>query len=150
MVIADMPDPEDGDAGQLFSGDAGHLFDAMMRAIGLSRADLYLCTLATARPAGGLFSPADSAQLAFRMRRQIALVQPKRLLLLGDKTNRALLSANDMANPVRSAKSLHALNHEGGIVDAVATFHPRLLLRQPAAKAESWRALQNLIEGNHT
>lgn len=142
MVICDMPDIADMEGGALLSGDAGRLFDAMMRAIGQKREHLYIASLALARPAGGIIGENDSAQLANRMRHHISLVGPRRILLLGDKTSRALLPTVDEENIF----SLRPLNHEGGTIDAIATSHPRFLLKQPSAKRGCWRQLQLLIE----
>lgn len=52
MVICDMPDAEDTEQGMVLTGEAGRLFDGMLRAIGLSREGVYLASLAIARPAG--------------------------------------------------------------------------------------------------
>lgn len=142
MIISDMPDQGDDAAGALLSGDAGKLFDAMLRAVGIGRADIYLCSLALSRPPGGMVEQSDEAALVERMRRHIKLVAPKNVLLLGDRTSRALLAAN--AAP--RLRGLSPLNHEGGTVDAIATLHPRLLMLQPAAKAECWNALQHLVK----
>jgi DNA polymerase len=81
---------------------------------------------------------ADLATVATRLRTHVALASPQRLLLLGDRTIRALSPSAE--------NSLQFFNHDGGTVPAFATFHPRLLLGQPAAKAECWRVLQRLIE----
>jgi uracil-DNA glycosylase len=143
MLISDMPDMEDMQAASLFSGAAGRLLDAMLRAIGLSRESLYLCSLASTRPPGGLFDPKSAERLARIMRRHVSLVAPTHVLLLGDKTSRALLAAD--AGGGRG--SLQMLNHDGGNVDTIATFHPRLLLKQPAAKAECWKDLQLFARG---
>src|SRR3546814_2457178 len=62
------------------------------------------------------------------MRTYVMLAAPRRLLLLGDRTIRALLPAADSGSRV--------FNHDGGTLPVFATFHPRLLLGQPAAKAE--------------
>ncbi|MFD2431933.1 uracil-DNA glycosylase family protein [Sphingobium scionense] len=142
MVITDMPDMADAGAGHLFADRAGALFDAMMRAIGLRRDDICLASLFTVRPAGGMVEASDLAHVADRIRLHVHLAAPRRLLLLGDRTARALLPT-DGAD--RSA-GLRPFNHDGGTVPAIATFHPRLLLSQPAAKAECWRVLQSLIE----
>ncbi|WP_336971735.1 uracil-DNA glycosylase family protein [Sphingobium aromaticiconvertens] len=142
MIITDMPDPADMNAGALFADRAGTLFDAMLRAIGLTRDDIYLTAMALARPPGGSLDADDTARLVERMRAQVALVRPARLLLLGDRTIRALLPTSD-SDP---RDGLRFFNHEGGTVPVAATFHPRLLLTQPAAKAECWRTLQSLIE----
>jgi DNA polymerase len=141
MVVTDMPDPADGEANILLADRAGALFDAMLRAIGLDRAQCHVASLFCARPPGGMVEAADIATAATRMRLHVALARPRRLLLLGDRTIRAL-----MPDAPAAPNGLRDFNHQGGIVPAVATFHPRLLLGQPAAKAECWRALQSLIE----
>jgi DNA polymerase len=82
----------------------------------------------------------DIAQAADRMRTQIELARPQQLLLLGDRTARAFLPAAASGG----LDHLPFFNHDGGTVPTLATFHPRLLLGQPAAKAECWRALQRL------
>jgi DNA polymerase len=138
MVITDMPDPADMSAGRLLADRAGQLFDAMLRAIGLSRAQVHITSLFLSRPPGGMVEAADLATVATRLRTHVALASPQRLLLLGDRTIRALSPSAE--------NSLQFFNHDGGTVPAFATFHPRLLLGQPAAKAECWRVLQRLIE----
>jgi DNA polymerase len=142
MIVTDMPDPADVDAGALLADRAGALFDAMLRAIGFDRTQCYIASLFFARPPGGMVEAADLANAATRMRTHVHLARPRRLLLLGDRTIRTLLPTDASA----PAHSLRNFNHDGGIVPAVATFHPRLLLSQPAAKAECWRSLQSLIE----
>ncbi|MES2173771.1 MAG: uracil-DNA glycosylase family protein [Pseudomonadota bacterium] len=142
MVVTDLPDPADIGEGRLLADRAGMLFDAMLRAIGLDRDAIHLASLFTARPPGGMVEASDLAHAADRMRTHVALAQPHRLLLIGDRTIRALMPTDGGASP----DSLRQFNHDGGIVSAIATFHPRLLLTQPAAKAECWRTLQSLIE----
>ena len=146
MVVTDMPDPADMNAGSLLSDRAGQLFDAMLRAIGLVRHDVYIASLFLSRPPGGMVEAGDLTQAAERMRTHVALAAPDRLLLLGDRTIRTLLSVQDKAG----MDHLQFFNHDGGTVRAFATFHPRLLLGQPAAKAECWRTLQCLIEEQHS
>ncbi|WP_313808950.1 uracil-DNA glycosylase family protein [Sphingobium sp.] len=135
MVITDMPDPADIGAGALLSDRAGQLFDAMLRAIGLKRADVHLASLFLSRPPGGMVEASDLTAAAARISTHVMLAAPQRLLLLGDRTARTLLP-----------EGARFFNHEGGTLPALATFHPRLLLGQPAAKAECWRLLQGLIE----
>ncbi|MDX3908501.1 MAG: uracil-DNA glycosylase family protein [Sphingobium sp.] len=142
MVVCDMPDLEDVGTGSLLGESAGRLFDAMLNAIGLARAEVYMSSLALTRPAGGIVNDADLAQLAKRMRHHISLVGPRKLLLLGDKVSRALIPTVDAKN----VSGLRLVNHEGGTLETIATMHPRVLLKQPAAKMACWRQLQLLIE----
>ena len=151
MVLTDMPDPADITARLLLSDGAGRLFDAMLAAIELSRGDIYLTSLFLSRPPGGMVEASDLNAAADRMRTQVTLAAPRRLLVLGDRTVRTLFPDRD-GRPVQDRdgrEGLHYLNQDGGTVSAFATFHPRLLLGQPAAKAECWRTLQSLIEEMH-
>lgn len=142
MIVTDMPDMADMAAATLLADKAGVLFSAMLRAIGLTRESIYLASLFTSRPPGGMVEASDLSRAADRMRLLVSLATPARILLLGDRTIRALLPT-DAATP---AIGLRPFNHQGGTVPAAATFHPRLLLTQPTAKAECWRTLQSLIE----
>ncbi|MCP1471007.1 DNA polymerase [Sphingobium sp. OAS761] len=144
MIITDMPDSADVNAGHLLADRAGALFDAMLRALGYERAGLHIASLFFARPPGGMVEARELDRAAARMRLHVRLARPRRLLLLGDRTIRALLPADGSER----GDGLRAFNHDGGTVNAAATFHPRLLLGQPAAKAECWQILQSLIEEN--
>lgn len=138
MILVDMPEDGDAAAGTLVSGGAGRLLDAMLAAIGRDRASVYLASVAPARIAGGRLAPGDIATA----RRHIALAAPRVALVLGDGASAALLGA-----PVaRGRGGLRELNHQGGTVAAMVTFHPRFLLANPARKAEAWSDLRLLLE----
>ena len=142
MILTDMPDAEDHPADALLSGSYGNLFVRMLAAIGLARDDVYLASLVPAHQPGGLIDSATEAELGEIARRHIALAKPKALLLLGDTTTRALIGTN--LPQARGVK--HDLNLKGGTTQAVATFHPRFLLTQPARKADAWADLRLFLE----
>lgn len=143
MVLLDMPEPGDADSGQLVSGEAGTLLDRMLAAIGRDRASIYLASLSPATVPGGALPEAARDRLVRAGLRHVSLAAPKRLLLMGEGTSRALCGVN-LAD---ARGELRAVNHDRGSVPAIATFHPRFLLRQPGLKAESWKDLQLLLEG---
>ncbi|GGB32650.1 uracil-DNA glycosylase [Sphingomonas metalli] len=143
MVLVDCPEREDGDAGTLVSGAAGRLLDRMLAAVGLSRETVHLAAVCARRPASGRMPRDIEARLGEVARHHVGLVAPERLLLLGDATSRAVLSAERPA--VRGG--LQPFNHKRGQTGVVASLHPRLLLERPALKAESWRDLQLLVAG---
>lgn len=147
MVLADMPEREDADSGLLLSGAAGRLFDRMLASVGRTRSDIYLASLCTVRPVAGRVAPECEARLGEVARHHVALAAPRRLLLLGNAPSRALIGA-DVAR-VRSG--LQSIKLESGTtratVEAVASFHPRLLLERPADKARAWKDLQMLVAG---
>jgi uracil-DNA glycosylase len=140
MVLVDCPERDDRDA--LLGGAAGRLFDRMLAAIGRSRADVYLASVAVARPVAGRMPRDTEARLAEIARHHVALVSPERLLVLGNAASRAVLSAEC----TEARGSLRALNHRNGkTTSAAASFHPRFLLEKPACKADAWKDLQMLM-----
>ncbi|WP_245648827.1 uracil-DNA glycosylase [Sphingomonas sanxanigenens] len=143
MIVTDLPDEDDASEGRLLGGAAGRLFDRMLAAIGRDRASIYLGSLASARPVGGRIDSAHQDKLAHILGRHIQMARPKRLLLLGDAPNRALLGMGFLA----ARGSLRIINHGGIRIEAVASFHPRQLLKQPALKGEAWRDLLLLNGG---
>ncbi|MGY4398335.1 uracil-DNA glycosylase family 4 [Sphingomonas sp. UYAg733] len=147
MILVDLPEREDAEAGILLSGAAGRLFDRMLAAIGRDRDSVYLAAVCTSRPASGRVSSEIEERLNQLARHHVALAAPKRLLLLGNAPSRALLGAD----AARARGGLRSLNLNLGTVDigieAVASFHPRFLLEKPAYKAEAWKDLQMLIGG---
>lgn len=143
MVMIDCPEREDGDAGALLSGAAGRLFDRMLAAIGLTRAEVHLAAVCARRPAAGRMPRDVEARLGEVARHLVELAAPERLLLLGDATSRAILATE--RSQIRG--SLQVFDHKRGRTHVVASHHPRLLLERPALKAESWRDLQSLMKG---
>ena len=83
-------------------------------------------------------TPAEREACAEIARQHIRLAQPKRLLLLGDGPSQALLGKR-----VIQARG-HVHKVEG--VRAVATFHPRQLIKRPSDKSLAWRDLLLLME----
>lgn len=141
VLLTDMPEAEDGE--RLMDGAAGRLLDRMLAAIGLSRESVHLASLAVARPMTGRIPPEQEARLIELARHHLTLLQPKKLLLLGQAASRVLTETNSGG----SADSIHAVNHFGAKTLVVATFHPRFLLERPVAKSEAWKHLLLLSRG---
>ena len=140
MIVADMPDPGDAEAGQLFAGETAALFDAMLAAIGLDRARIYVTPFLPARAAGRI-DPKQGQALAALMRRHISLAAPRAMILFGDSVAHCLLGPDALIN----RGGIRSVNHDGGIVPAIATFHPRHLRRMPALKAATWADMRLLL-----
>jgi uracil-DNA glycosylase family 4 len=146
MVVADVPELGDVEAGRLLSGDVGLLIDRMLAAIGRDRGSVHLATIAPARPANGRLDDIAQEQLAPILRRHVDLVAPKKLWLLGRAASRAMLGMDE----TDAAGRLHSVNQNGVMMDAIATVHPRILLREPKLKTRVWEDMKRLIEGPTT
>jgi DNA polymerase len=138
MMLSDAPALEDFASGQPIGGDAWALAQKMLAAIGLDSEQAYSASLSCFHAPGARMSEADRAACADIARRHVALVKPRRLLLLGDGPCRALLG-----QPLLAVRG-HVHRIEG--VRAVATFHPRWLLQRQADKAKTWADLLLLME----
>lgn len=138
MVISDCPDGADMEQRQLFSGGPGKLLTAMLKAIDIDLDDVLLTPFSYTRPPGGRIDPENGRILLSIMHHHLKLLQPKRLLLLGDKTSRALVGTD-----LREGRGwLRDVNYDGAKVASVVTFHPRFLLERPQFKRDAWQDLK--------
>jgi len=141
MIVTDVPERGDADAGQLLSGEIGKLFDRMIAAWKIDRSQIYLAALAPARPASGLIDAAALELLTPILSHHIRLAAPKKLWLMGESASRAVLGMN----VAEATGRLHFVNYDGAILEAIATLHPRVLLREPKSKGRVWEDMQRLI-----
>ena len=149
MILADVPEAGDVEAGELLSGDAGALLDRMLGALGQDRASVYLATLAPSRPASGRLSAEEAERLIPAARRHVELARPSKLWLIGRAASRALLG---MDEGVAGGK-LHSINLETAKMEAIATVHPRVLLDEEKGggrrmRKSVWADMQLLIKGS--
>lgn len=142
MILADMPDAADIDAGAPFAGDTREVFDKMLAAIGHDRSSVYIAALCPGRPTTGRISPESIDELAEIARHHIALTEAAQLWLMGSAASRAILRMDDAA----ARGKLHNVNLNGRNVKAIATAHPRLFEGSKARKAAAWAEMQRLIE----
>jgi uracil-DNA glycosylase len=138
MLLADMPTPEDVADDQPIGGAAWELTQRMLAAIGFTAEQAYVATLTCSHNPGSRLAGKDLEACAEIARRHIALVKPRRLLLLGDIPSKALLG-----KPMAAARG-HVHKIEG--VRTVATFHPRWLLERASDKPRAWADLLLLME----
>ena len=138
MIVSDLPDQDESEAGKLGSGASGLLLDRMMAAIGIKLADCYWTALATTTPPTGEVPDVAHIELADFVRHQMSLVKPKSLILLGSAACKALLGEELM----KARAQLRNINQDGSNMTTLTTFHPRTLIARPAMKAQAWKDLQ--------
>ena len=136
MFLSDPPGIDDGD--QPIGGEAWALAIKMLAAIGVAPAAAYSASLACFAAPGAKLTPSEIEACADIARRHVALVRPKRLVLLGEGPTRALLGE---ALPQARGRA-----HKVEGVRTIATHHPRMLLKRPQDKALAWRDLLLLME----
>jgi uracil-DNA glycosylase len=139
MFIGEAPGADEDRLGEPFVGRAGQLLNAMIRAIGMRREDVYIANIVKCRPPRNRDPQADEATAcAPFLRRQIELVSPDVIVVLGRIAAAHLLGTSAPLSSYRGRWR----RWEGR--DVLPTFHPAYLLRSPAAKAQSWTDLKQV------
>ena len=142
MVLVDLPEAGDAEAGRLLAGPEGALFDNRVAAMKRDRQSLYLAAMAPGRPTGGYVDKATGILFNELARHHVALARPRALLLMGEAPSRAFLGLGF----VEARGRVHDVQLPGGATRAVATFHPRTLLQHPQQKRRAWEDLQLLMK----
>lgn len=145
MVVGEAPGAEEDRQGEPFVGRAGLLLNAMLRAAGFERRDVYIANVLKCRPPQNR-DPSDeeAGRCLPYLRRQIELVSPAAILCVGRIAAQRLLGT-DLA-----LARLRGRVHDFGGVPVVVTYHPAYLLRSPGEKPKSWDDLKialRVLEG---
>ena len=161
LLVGEAPGAEEEACGQPFVGRSGRLLEAMLAAAGLSsERDLYIANVIKCRPPGNR-KPSRSEIEACRpwLERQIALVRPQLVLLVGATALEALLGIRggitklrgqwlhleasqgaDQPPPSPRSPLRWPEQGEGGIA-LMPLLHPSYLLRNPSEAEGSPRWL---------
>ncbi len=140
MVIGPMPSADDDREGAPFAGRAGQLLDRMLAAIGLQREAILLTNVIPWRPPGNRApSPPEIEICRPFIERQIALAEPKAVLLLGNFTARHFFGGAETIHGLRG--QWREISILGRTVPAIATLHPQELLTAPINKRLTWNDL---------
>ena len=137
LIVGDPPDEDEEAQGQPFVGDAGALMDNMLKALGLDRrSKVFLTNIIKCRlPGSRNPSPEELAQCEPILRRQVELLQPKVILVMGRFAVPALLGTSEPIGKLRGRP------HQYRGIPVVATYHPGYLLRNLRDKAKAWADL---------
>ena len=140
MLVGEAPGEQEDRQGEPFVGRAGQLLDRMLHAVGLTRSEagpeqqVYIANVIKCRPpANRNPQPAEVAQCAPYLARQLALVQPRIVLAMGRFAAQTLLKTDAPIGRLRG--QVHRLDSG---VPVIVTYHPAYLLRNPADKALVW------------
>ena len=147
MLIGEAPGRDEDEQGIPFVGRAGQLLNKMLLAIKLQREDVYITNVVNWRPPDNR-TPTDDEILEYLpfLQRQIDIVKPKFIFLLGGVAAKAILSTPLALGKLRGKwHEYKSLNLEESIL-TIASYHPAFLLRSPQYKKHSWEDLQMLQE----
>jgi DNA polymerase len=140
MIIGEAPGREEDIEGKPFVGRAGQLLDRMLAAAGWSEADVHITNVVYWRPPGNRTPTPQEAEICRPfLERQIELVGPRALLLLGGVAAKQIFRTDDGILKVRGRWQTVAFGTYRA--PTLASLHPAYLLRAPIAKRQAWRDL---------
>ncbi|MCU0732239.1 MAG: uracil-DNA glycosylase [Hyphomonas sp.] len=145
MIIGEAPGADEDIAGKPFVGRAGQLLDRMLSAAGWSEQDVHITNIVYWRPPGNRTpTPQEAEACRPFLERQIELVAPRVLLLLGGTAAKHILGSEEGILKIRGKwqeLQIGALN-----VPVLASLHPAYLLRTPISKRQAWLDLLRVRE----
>jgi uracil-DNA glycosylase family 4 len=139
--IGEGPGEEEDRQGEPFVGPAGQLLDRMIAAMQLSRDDVYVCNIVKCRPPRNRKpEPAEMSECMPFLVEQLDVINPRVIVALGATAVQGLLGTTEGITRLRGQWKLYR-----GKIPVMPTFHPAYLLRQPQAKREVWKDLQDVL-----
>jgi DNA polymerase len=150
MLIGEAPGAEEDRIGRPFVGAAGLLLDKMLASIGLDRTAVRIANIIPWRPPGNRNPTTSEVDVCLPfLQRQVALIRPPCLVLLGAVAAKAMLAEPERNAGIRRQRGIWRnieISGLDGSIPCLPTYHPAYLLRTPAAKREAWLDLLALRE----
>jgi uracil-DNA glycosylase family 4 len=128
LFVGEGPGEQEDLKGEPFVGRAGRLLTQLIEGIGLSRADVYIANVVKCRPPGNRDPHPDEIEAcAPWLDRQLALIQPRVIVTLGNFATKLLLDTKEGITKLRGREFPFA---RAGIDAALLpTLHPSAVLR---------------------
>lgn len=137
VMIGEAPGADEDAQGEPFVGRAGKLLNKILEAIDLKREEVYICNILKCRPPGNRNPMPEEINTCLPyLKKQLDLIKPKIILILGKVAADTLLNLRQPLNKMRG----EILNYNG--IKTMVTFHPAALLRNPNWKRPAWEDMQ--------
>ena len=140
MFIGEAPGRDEDIQGKPFVGRAGQLLTDIIKAMKLTRDDVYIANVIKCRPPENRNPEQDELDACRpHIRRQIEIIQPKVIVTLGRFALQSLMEKGYAVSSVRG----QWLDYNG--IKVMPTYHPAYLLRTPAAKKDVWADMKKVM-----
>lgn len=141
LFIGEAPGQQEDEQGRPFIGDAGQLLTEMLRAMNLTRNEIFIANILKCRPPQNRDPHVDEIkQCRNYLQRQIALIQPKIIIAVGRIAAQTLLETPEKIGKLRGTV------HQFENIPLIAIYHPSYLLRSLTEKRKAWHDLQFALQ----
>ena len=143
MIVGEGPGQKEDQEGKPFVGDAGILLNKMLKSINIDRKKIYITNVVNFRPPNNRKpEPSEISKYSNFLRKHIAIIDPKILILMGSTAMESLFGSNIKITKERGSWKDLIINNKTYL--CIITFHPAYLLRQPENKKFSWTDLKEI------
>jgi len=143
MIVGEGPGQKEDQEGKPFVGDAGILLNKMLKSINIDRRKIYITNVVNFRPPNNRKpEPSEISKYSNFLRKHIAIIDPKILILMGSTAMESLFGSNIKITKERGSWKDIIINNKTYL--CMITFHPAYLLRQPENKKFSWTDLKEI------
>ena len=137
MFVGEAPGEQEDLRGEPFVGRAGQLLDEMIKALGLSREEVYIANVLKCRPPKNRDpSHEEAAACESYLLSQVALVKPAIIMAVGR------IAAQNLLKSTTPIGKLRGVVHDYHSTPLVVTYHPAYLLRSQTEKRRAWDDLK--------
>ncbi|HVG39687.1 MAG TPA: uracil-DNA glycosylase [Pyrinomonadaceae bacterium] len=141
MFVGEAPGADEDAQARPFVGRAGQLLNKIIEAIGMKREEVFIGNVNRCRPPQNRTpTPAEAATCKPFLLREIAIVQPAVIVVLGNTAMKNLLDTKEGITKLRGQFQ----DYRG--IKVMPTFHPAYLLRDPTKKRETWEDMKKVRE----
>ncbi len=139
MFIGEAPGYWEDVKGRPFVGKAGQKLTDIIRAMGLSRQEVYITNIVKCRPPNNRDPKTEEIESCRNyLLQQINIIEPKVICALGTFSAQSLLNSSLPISQLRGK----FWDYHG--IKLMATFHPAFLLRNPYKKGETWEDMKKI------
>lgn len=141
LFIGEAPGQHEDEQGRPFIGEAGQLLTEMLRAMKLTREEIFIANILKCRPPKNRDPHVDEIeQCRPYLQRQISLIKPKIIIAVGRIAAQTLLETTEKIGKLRG----NVYQFEN--MPLIAIYHPSYLLRSPIEKRKAWQDLQFALQ----
>jgi len=142
VFVGEAPGKEESKVGRPFIGRSGKFLRTLIKNIGLDEKEIYITSPVKYLPKKGTPTKQDVVHGSTHLQRQLEIISPKIVVLLGNVAFTALIRQNPSAS-LRHGEVIKKDNRTYFV-----TFHPAAAIRFPKIKAqmvEDFKKLRKLI-----
>jgi len=141
VFLGEAPGADEDKQGEPFVGRAGQLLtDIITKGMKVRREDVYICNILRCRPPGNRTPlPEEAGHCRPFLDRTLEIIKPKFICCLG------AVAAKNLLDSEKSIGALRGKVWDYNEIKVICTYHPAYLLRNPAAKKDTWEDIQLLM-----